>query len=170
MNSQTLLIQNFNITKQFIYDECEFVTTAPHADAESAEYGAGTYKVNDLQIICRTAKITPKKLGQFVAIWQRDQNHITQPQHIDNDFDLLVINCQTQDKFGQFVFPKAALAKHGIITTATKRGKNGIRIYPSWDTTTNRQAIKTQKWQLQYFLEVDERPNLELAKTLYLSK
>ena len=38
-------------------------------------------------------------------------------------------------------------------------GKRAIRVYPPWDTTISQQARKTQKWQLEYFLETpQDRP------------
>lgn len=162
-----MFTQNLNLVQKNLYIPCGFKLSVTSADAESSEYGAGTYKLNGLKIITRTAKITPKKIGQFVAIWQRDQNGITQPQHIDDEFDLLVINCADGDKFGQFIFPKTALAKHGIISTVQKHGKNGIRIYPPWNKAINQQAIKTQNWQSNYFLKMTGKIDLDRAKQLY---
>ncbi|MBL1240388.1 MAG: MepB family protein [OCS116 cluster bacterium] len=167
MSNHFTFVQNLNLIQKLVYEPCGFETLHANQDVESDEYGAGTYKLNGLKIITRTAKITPKKIGQFVAIWQRDQNGITQPQHIDGEFDVLVINCKDGNRFGQFVFPKAALAKHGIISTDKKRGKNGMRIYPAWNTAVNKQAIKTQGWQLDYFLVVGKEPDLARAKWLY---
>jgi len=42
-------------------------------------------------------------------------------------------------------------------------------VYPPWDITTNKQAKKTQAWQLEYFLDVpnNEPINLYRAYTLY---
>ncbi|PCI87974.1 MAG: MepB family protein [Hyphomicrobiales bacterium] len=167
MSNQTIFSQNLSFIQKQLYQPLNFTISHATKDKESNEYGAGTYKLNQLTIITRTAKITPKKIGQFVAIWQRDQQGITQPQHIDDKFDLLVINCANGDKFGQFVFPKTALAKHGIISTTQKRGKNGIRVYPSWDKAINKQAVKTQNWQLGYFLEFSLEIDLGRAKQLY---
>ena len=33
-------------------------------------------------------------------------------------------------------------------------GKRAIRVYPPWDNELNKQAQKTQAWQLNYFLEI----------------
>ena len=167
MHSNSTFYQNLKLAQKYIYEPCDFTISQAAADKESDEYGAGTYKLNNIRVITRTAKITPKKIGQFVAIWQRDDDGITQPQHVDGEFDLMVINCQDGDRFGQFVFPKAALAKHGIISTSNKRGKNGIRVYPVWDKAVNKQAMKTQAWQLGYFLVVDENSDLKRAKRLH---
>lgn len=164
---KSIFLKDFEFAQRHIYVPNTFNIGHPIADVESTEYGAGYYTLNGLKIIVRTAKITPKKIGQFVAIWQRDDDGITQPQHIDGDFDLLIINCHANELFGQFIFPKSALAKHGIISTRKKRGKNGIRVYPIWDKTINKQAIKTQNWQLEYFLEVNETTDLVRAKQLY---
>lgn len=167
MRGISLFFQNLEFLNQQIYKPLQLNLSSATQYPQSAEYGAGTYRLNEKRIITRTAKITPKKIGQFVAIWQRDANGITQPQHIDGDFDFLIINCQCQDKFGQFIFPKTALAKYGIISTPTKRGKNGIRVYPLWDKATNKQAVKTQNWQLTYFLEISSEPDLARAETLH---
>lgn len=163
----SLFNQNLKYLTHNLYDLCGFTVGAEVPETETNEYGAGTYTVNNLKVITRTAKVTPKKVGQFVAIWQRDENGITQPQHVEGDFDQLVINCQTNNNFGQFIFPKTALAKHNIISTPTKRGKNGIRVYPAWDDAINKQAVKTQAWQLQYFLPISPITSSERAKQLY---
>ena len=46
--------------------------------AESTEYNACSYTVNGQKIIERTAKITPKKIGQFVTCWKRNIDGITE--------------------------------------------------------------------------------------------
>jgi hypothetical protein len=60
---------------------------------------------------------------------------------------------------GQFVFPKEVLLKHNILKTATTKGKMAMRVYPLWDKPTNKQAINTQKWQLEYFFEINNPNN-----------
>ena len=61
------------------------------------------------------------------------------------------------------------LSQQGIISTNLKEGKRGIRVYPPWDLTISKQAQKTQKWQLEYFLEIplNKSVNLDRAKQLY---
>jgi hypothetical protein len=60
------------------------------------------------------------------------------------------------------------LADYGIITRNGKEGKRGIRVYPPWDITTNKQVIKTQSWQTKYFLTIknDNSTDLDLTKKL----
>jgi hypothetical protein len=55
-----------------------------------------------------------------------------------------------------------------IMTGNEKAGKRGIRIYPPWDTVTNKQAEKNQLWQIKYFLTINssDKTNLNLAKQL----
>lgn len=120
-------------------------------ETESQEYGACKFEITGLKIICRNAKITPKKIGQFVAIWKRSDSGITQPFNESDEFDFLVINIQMENQLGQFIFPKPILSKMGVITTIEREGKRGIRVYPPWDKPTSKQAIKTQAWQLQHF-------------------
>ncbi|WP_312009632.1 MepB family protein, partial [Shouchella clausii] len=82
--------------------------------------------------------------------------------------DLLVINTFTSDNhFGQFVFPKEVLVKQNILKTPTTKGKMAIRVYPRWEHPTSKQALETQKWQLAYFIEVNNTnrfPAQELLK------
>jgi TonB-dependent SusC/RagA subfamily outer membrane receptor len=81
-----------------------------------------------------------------------------------NWYDQLI----NDNNFGQFIFPKSVLADKGIITRKGKEGKRGIRVYPPWDKTTNKQAEKTQTWQTKYFLTIknDNSTDLDLTKKL----
>jgi hypothetical protein len=47
------------------------------------------------------------------------------------------------------------LAEKGIISQDKKNGKRGIRVYPPWDTVTNKQASKTQNWQVKHFVAIE---------------
>jgi hypothetical protein len=154
--------------KKQIYDVCGFSFSNFYESNESAEYEACSFQLETSQIICRTAKITPKKVGQFVTIWKRNSAGITAPFHESDDFDFMVINVQKDENFGQFVFPKSILVQKRIVSSETKDGKRGIRVYPPWDLAINKQAIKTQTWQLQYFLPIDATVDLLRAKSLYV--
>ena len=59
------------------------------------------------------------------------------------------------------------LIKRGIISTNKKDGKRAFRVYPKWDFPKNRQAEKTQKWQLENFYEVDNSTDLNKVVELY---
>jgi len=154
-------------TLQLVYDACSFDYSIAKVEAESVEYGAAEFKVNGKSVKYRVAKITPTKTGLFVAIWKRNANGETAPYESTDDIDLLVISTRKDEHFGQFVFPKSILIERGIIT-GTKAGKRGMRVYPPWDKTTNKQAQQTQQWQLNYFLEISEKKlEISRAKELY---
>lgn len=138
-------------------------------EAQNSDYGAGIFQLNSKSIRFRVAKITPKKIGQFVAFWEKDENNKNQAFSYEKATDLLVINTFTKNnKFGQFVFPKEVLGKHNILKTADTKGKMAIRVYPRWEVPTSKQAIETQKWQLEYFVGIDNKNSLPIEKLLKL--
>ncbi|MFV5689243.1 MepB family protein [Flavobacterium sp. ZT3R25] len=159
-------------TKILVFDPCGFQPTNSVPEKESEDYGAYQFELNALKILFRVAKTTPTKVGQFVTLWKRLAKGPIQPFHVSDNIDLFIINTQSGDYFGQFVFPKSVLNQQGILTTNLKEGKRAIRVYPPWDITTNKQAQKTQKWQLDYFLEIPlgKTIDLERAKFLYLQE
>ena len=68
------------------------------------------------------AKITPKKIRQFVSIWKRDTRGITIPHNIGDDFQYMVI--ELENSMGRFVFPKEILLERQIISGKNTKGKN----------------------------------------------
>jgi hypothetical protein len=156
-------------TKTLVFNPCGYELTNPVPEKESKDYGAYQFKLNTLKILFRVAKTTPTKVGQFVTLWKRIAKGPIQPFDLSDAIDFFIINTRNGDYFGQFVFPKSVFIQQGILTTDLKEGKRALRVYPPWDITTNKQAQKTQKWQLDYFLEIplDKPINLEQAKLLY---
>ena len=57
------------------------------------------------------------------------------------------------------------LEEKGYLQSQSKKGKLGFRVYPSWDKTENKQAQRTQNWQLNYFIETPI--SILKIKTLY---
>lgn len=159
------------LAKTLVYDRCSFKCSYPIVDSESFEYGACTFELNNLSAKYRVAKITPTKTGQFVTLWKRMGNGPIEPYNNSDSIDLCIISVRKENLFGHFVFPKSTLSKHGIITDGGKEGKRGFRVYPPWDKATNKQAQATQKWQLNFFLEIpiDAEIDLDRSKMLYLS-
>ncbi|WP_106530679.1 MepB family protein [Chitinophaga niastensis] len=155
--------------RELVYDKCGYEYTPPLMEAESAEYGACTFELNGLSVLFRVAKITPTKTGQFVTIWKRHQNGPIEPYDMSDPVDLFIISTRNGNHFGQFIFPIAVLCEHDIVANNNKGGKRAIRVYPPWDKTMNRQAQKTQQWQLDFFLEIpDDKPtDLVRLKKLY---
>ena len=157
------------LAKENLYACCGFECSLPKKEKESADYGAYSFTVNEKSIIFRVAKMTPTKLGQFVTLWKRNGKGPIQPFDFKDAIDLIVISVRKENRVGQFMFPKSVLCEKGIISTTIKEGKRAIRVYPPWDEAINKQAQKTQQWQLDYFLEIpsDEIVNIEHAKMLY---
>ena len=156
-------------TKNLLFDKCGFDVSNIEIEKESSEYCAHLFEIDSKKILFRQAKITPTKIGQFVTIWKRNvEKNVIEPFDISDEIDLFVINVKFENRFGQFVFPKSILIEKGIVTDK-KEGKRAIRIYPIWDLTDSKQAQKTQKWQLDYFLEItiDGNLNINRAKLLY---
>jgi hypothetical protein len=159
---------DLKIVKNWVYDQCNFDFKNPRLNAESIEYGACSFELDGKKIQHRVSKITPTKNGQFVTIWKRNQDGITEPFDINDEIDFIIITARSGDNLGQFIFPKKVLANKGIITQNGKSGKRGIRVYPPWDKPESKQAEKTQKWQLHYFLTINTNgsTDIDLVKNL----
>jgi len=142
------------LSKSLVYDTLDFTFQDVVAEKQSAEYDAYTFRLNGLNVLFRSAKITPKKTGQFVTLWKRLGNGPIMPFDAADPIDLVVVSVKTATHYGQFIFPKDILLKRSIFTTACKDGKRAIRVYPLWDVTENAQAKRTQKWQLDYFVDL----------------
>jgi len=133
-------------------------------EQEGQEYDACHFKVENFTMQFRSSKITPTKVGQFVTFWKRNSDGITMPHETSDQFDFLIINATCENKIGLFIFPKKALQQHDYISENGVGGKRGFRVYPSWDITDNSQAIKTQKWQLLYFLHIQTDSAINIAR------
>lgn len=159
---------DLKVAKRLVYDNCGFDLTELKLNLDSVEYGACSFKLNGKRIQHRVSKITPTKTGQFVTIWKRSKDGITEPFNFSDDMDFIIITSRSGDNLGQFIFPKTVLADKGIITHNGKNGKRGIRVYPPWDVVSNKQAEKSQSWQTKYFIAInnDNSTNLTLPKKL----
>lgn len=154
---------------EIFYEPNHLTIKAIREETHNSDYGAGIFQLNSKSVRFRVAKITPTKIGQFVAFWEKDGDNKNQAYLYENATDLLVINTLTSNNhFGQFVFPKEVLLKQNILKTATAKGKMAIRVYPSWDTPTSKQAIATQKWQLPYFINMNDTNSLPIQDLLKL--
>lgn len=139
--------------------------STPFIEKEGTEYGACSFRLNDLSILFRTAKITPTKTGQFVTLWKRTGKSPIHPFDLSDPIDLFVVSTRRNNLLGQFVFPKSVLYKKDIVSKNGQGGKRAIRVYPSWDRPANDQAKKTQTWQLDYFLEISEDQSVDLTRS-----
>lgn len=155
---------DLQLAEKLLYNECSFQFQNLLWNSESANYGACSFELNNKLIQYRVANITPTKIGQFVAIWKRNSEGITAPFDVLDSLDFMIISVRDSENFGQFIFPKSVLVSHGIISQNEKGGKRGIRVYAPWDKPINKQAIKTQAWQLPYFVEIKENTLTDLEK------
>lgn len=138
------------------YSPNHLILTAVQEERLNHEYGAGRFQLLSKSIRFRVAKITPTKTGQFVAIWEKDDMNKNRPFSSEETPGFLVITVfkKNNKEFGQFVFPKEILIKKKILRSEFSEGKMAIRVYPSWDNPTSKQAMTTQKWQLLYFVDM----------------
>jgi hypothetical protein len=169
MTTSHSIHNDLNLVKESVYDKCGFVISNLKQSIESVEYGACSYEVNGKKIQHRTSKITPTKCGQFVTIWKRNNQGITEPYGISDQLDFIVITSKSGDNIGLFIFPIAILSENGIISSNGKEGKRGIRVYPPWDNPTNKQAKKTQDWQTKFFVSIKAQDPtvLDLTRKLF---
>lgn len=154
-------------TKDLVYKPLNFHNSIPQIEADNAEYGAYFFILQGRRVKFRVAKITPTKIGQFVTVWKRVGKQ-TQPYDALDPFDLLVICTRRGDLFGQFVLPKSVLIQQAILSVGGKGGKRALRAYPPWDQATSRQAQNTQRWQLNYFVEIPHDKPIDRARAQML--
>jgi hypothetical protein len=129
------------------------------ADATNADYGAQLLTVDGLTARLRIGRVTPRKVGLFVAVWERADDGTTRPFAAEGDAELLLVIVREGAKLGLFTFPREALREHGILSVSGEGGKRGFRLYPPWSETTSAQARRTQRWQQSYF-EAISSPSL----------
>lgn len=146
----------FTYVNNLVYRPNHFTIRGVQEECQNSEYGAGVFQLGAKSVRFRVAKITPTKKGQFVALWEKDENNKNQPFSYDSSPDLVVINVFTEHHFGQFILPKTILASKNILKTTRTNGKMAFRVYPSWDTPTSQQAVATQKWQSDFFIDLSD--------------
>ncbi|MDQ7918390.1 MepB family protein [Mesonia sp. MT50] len=162
--------KNLSQIKKEVYEVCGLEIINFELEPESKEYDASRFKLNGKKVLCRSAKLTPKKVGQFVTFWKRNEGGTIAPFEVSDLIDFYVVNVRTENKFGQFVFPKSVLVKRGIISTPKKEGKRAFRVYPIWDLVLSKQAKRTQQWQLEYFYEIKTSTNFNKVTELYKNR
>ena len=105
------------VLKEIVFDKCNFDLTNYIHNKESETYGACSFLLNGHFIQYRISKSTPIKIGQFVAVWKRNQDGLVVPFEISDDIDFIIIVSRSDANFGLFIFPKSVLVKKGIITS-----------------------------------------------------
>ena len=168
MFQSTEKFKDFNLAHTLVYKPCGLECSQPSAESESAAYGACTFVLNNFLIRFRVAKITPKKDGQFVTLWKRIGKSPIQPFDCADADDFFVVSVRQDYFLGQFVFPKSVFSEKGIVSKNGQGGKLAIRVYPPWDNPLSKEAQKTQKWQMEYFLTIDQSQPIDCSKVYAL--
>jgi hypothetical protein len=150
--------------QKMIYDPCGYRLTDLVIEPEGVVYQACEFKLNKIFVKFRKSKVTPAKVGQFVTLWKRIKNGAIAPFDFIDPIDLFIISVRDENKLGQFIFTKAVLLKHGILSQNKKGGKRAMRVYPPWVLTANDQAKKTQAWQVEHFLIIPSRKPIDLVQ------
>ncbi|WP_109829827.1 MepB family protein [Reichenbachiella versicolor] len=159
--------QSLELVSREVYSKLGLPVSNYQKESESQDYQACRFQLNGRNVICRDAKITPKKVGQFVTFWKREQDGPIEPFQDSDPFDYFIVNVSQGNEYGQFVFPKSTLVNKGLISTMIKEGKRGFRVYPSWDETQSKQAQRTQQWQLNYFYKIGQNTDFDAVSKLY---
>ena len=134
-------------------------------EKQNHKYKGYQFRINERIVRFRVAHLTPKKMGQFVAFWEKDSSGVNQPYFEDTASELLIITCfHTEEVWGQFVFPKKILKEKGVLRSNSADGKMAMRLYPSWDHPTSRVARESQAWQLDYFFIYRQVENEDILR------
>ncbi len=158
------------LCNQLVYEPNGLIFMSdPVKEPESSNYAACQLVLNTIRIEFRVARATPIKSGHFVTFWKRNEKGLTTPYDMKDMIDLFVVCVRERDKFGQFVFPKNVLVSRNIISVDGKGGKRAIRVYAPWVSVESSQALKTQNWQIKYFIDLSDnrRIDFECVKELY---
>ena len=164
MKNSHNLFSELELINKYVFQVCGIELKNVETELESQEYFAHNFELNNQKVKFRMAKITPTKTGQFVSIWKRNQYKITEPHNISDEFEFYIIGTKEETKLGVFIFNKTILSENKILTNKNGEGKRGIRIYPTWNLTTNKQAQKTQNWQIKYFIEITDNNQIDINK------
>ncbi|MGV3509970.1 MAG: MepB family protein [Sphingobacteriaceae bacterium] len=143
--------------------------TSFEKDKECEEYHGYNLQLGRENIKFRKAKVTPKKIGQFVTLWKRSSDGQTIPFDLKDNFEFYIFAAAESEQFGFFIFPKKILADKQILSAGNREGKRGFRIYPDWDCPQNKQAEKTKRWQTEYFIDLTENrsENIEKFRSIF---
>lgn len=162
------MLTELELINEYVFKVCGVKLTNVEMESESREYFAHTFELDKQRVKFRMAKITPTKTGQFVSIWKRNKNGVTEPHSVFDEFEFYIIATRHEKRFGVFIFNKTVLSENKVLTNSINEGKRGTRVYPTWDLTTSAQALKTKNWQTKCFIEftVDHKIDVIKAKNL----
>ena len=146
---------------------------------EASKYDALNFSLNNQKIVYRKGKITKDRPGAFLAIWKRPSSSIINNKPIaleSNAIDYLFVEVEEDSinnlRKGIFIFPVSILITKGIISSEKKKGKTGFRVFPPWSEDRGEVGMKvfsesgkkTQRWQLPYYIEINEDGSIDSFK------
>lgn len=114
----------------------------------SKAYDAKTVFIDGEECLYRKSRITPKKLGEFVALWKQEPRG---PYSEEDSISYFIIESETKEF--HFKFPKDVLVSRGIIASSNSPGKQGFRLYPPHCVVSSKQALETQAWQSDSYVD-----------------
>ena len=164
MTTLKTIFSELELIDNLVFRTCGIEMKNVETELESQEYFAHNFQLAKKNVKFRIAKITPTKTGQFVTIWKRNEQGITEPFHILDDIDFYIIATRKATNFGLFIFPKTVLYENKILSDKIRDGKRGIRVYPTWDLTASKQAQKTQHWQTKYFIDLSIEMQIDIER------
>ncbi|GAA2858909.1 MepB family protein [Paenarthrobacter ilicis] len=146
---------NFQSFQRFIgfSNGSDCVLAGLRVEEQNSDYESGIARLGEEHWRIRTARITPKKPGAFVALWKRDEDGSTRPFTAGEAEAGLLVFVEDQQRFGVFRFTAADLVALGYVSSGLHPGRRGFRVYPAWCTDLNAQALRTQRAQLPAFSE-----------------
>ncbi len=162
-------VANLATINRILFARSGVTCSTPVPEPTNLEYGALVHEVGGVRVRSRVGRVTPKKVGFFVAVWRRTEDGSTQPLASEDGIDLLTVSVGQGSDLGQFVMSRQALVDHGIVSQADRGGKRGFRVYPPWSAVDNAQARQTQTWQREFFLHLGDAEDVDLgrARVLY---
>lgn len=96
--------QKFYLPNQFVIENLR-------EEPQNAEYAGGTFLLNQQLIRFRAAKITPTKIGQFVAFWEKNELDKNQAFCAEDSPDLLVVTTFQEERMASLFFQKPFLLR-----------------------------------------------------------
>ncbi|WP_276089196.1 MepB family protein [Pedobacter sp. JY14-1] len=126
-------------------------------DTHAKAYEGKKFTCDGRSIIYRTGKLTPRKAGHFIAIWEKTSDGGSRPLSFEDQLSDLLIAVEEGGRMGYFLFPADVLLQRGIAASSSNQGKRGLRVYAPWISGLNPTALATQGWQQEYFREISGR-------------
>lgn len=108
---------SFNLFQEQFLKPLDKTAVNIEREKESAEYGSVRFEMNGQTCLYRQAKHTPKKVGQFAALWKRPaMSGEIAPFDYDDGIDKVIILAEEHPRFGVFVFPCRLLVEKDIFS------------------------------------------------------